>query len=73
MEKPFLGNIGTKKIHYVPCADGRCKLSDIKEENKVFFATLQEGLDYPSPERRILAPCGICIKKYRKRGEDEKG
>lgn len=60
----FVGNIGTKRLHSVRFADGRCKLNSIKPENKVEFDTLEEGFHYPSPERKILIPCAICIPKY---------
>lgn len=61
----FIGNIGGKKLHSAEFADGRCKLNSIKPENRVEFETLEEGLNYPSEERRILAPCNFCIPKYR--------
>lgn len=60
----FVGNIGTKRLHSVRFADGRCKLNSIKPENKVGFDTLEEGFHYPSPERRVLIPCAVCIPKY---------
>lgn len=60
----FVGNIGTKRLHSVRFADGRCKLNSIKPENKVEFDTLEEGFHYPSPERRVLIPCAVCIPKY---------
>lgn len=60
----FVGNLGTKRLHCEEYADGRCKLDKIKAENRVVFHTLAEGLAYPGPDRRIFAPCGICIPKY---------
>lgn len=65
MTANFVGNLGTKKLHSIAHADGRCKLERIKEENKISFITLEEGLNYPSVDRRIFAPCNICITKYR--------
>ena len=62
----FIGNIGSKRLHSVKFADGRCKLGSIKQENKVGFDTLEEGLNYPAPDRRVLIPCAICIPKYQK-------
>lgn len=62
----FVGNIGTHKLHSVRFADGRCKLDSMKPENKVEFDTLEEGFNYPSPERKVLIPCAISIPKYEK-------
>lgn len=69
----FIGNTGSRRLHSVRFADGRCKLDSIKPENKVEFDTLEEGLHYPSPDRRILTPCGICIPKYQNSISDKKG
>ena len=33
MKERFLGNLGGKKLHALDYADGRCKISGIKEEN----------------------------------------
>lgn len=60
----FIGNIGTHKLHSVRFADGRCKLDSMKPENKVAFETLEEGLSYPSTDRKALIPCAVCIPKY---------
>lgn len=62
----FLGNIGGRKLHSVKFADGRCKLNSIKQESIIEFDTLEEGLNYPTPDRRVLTPCAICIPKYQK-------
>ena len=65
MSKNFVGNLGTRKLHSVAYADGRCKIDTIKEENRVPFATYEEGMNYPSSDRRIFAACAICIPKYK--------
>lgn len=65
MSKNFVGNLGTRKLHSVAYADGRCKINAIKEENSVSFATYEEGMNYPSSDRKIFAPCAICIPKYK--------
>ena len=72
MTENFVGNLGTKKLHSIAHADGRCKLAKIKEENKIGFITLEEGLNYPSLDRRIFAPCNICIPKYKESLETQK-
>lgn len=69
----FVGNIGTKKIHSVAFADGRCRLNTMKAENRVEFESLEAGLNYPSKDRRIFAPCAICITKYEKYIEKKDG
>ena len=71
MKGRFLGNIGNKKLHALDYTDGRCKIDGIKEENRVLFDSLEEGLAFPSKEEPALRKCGICIKKYeeaKKRG-----
>ena len=65
MGKNFIGNLGSKKLHSIAHADGRCKINAIKEENKVCFITYEEGMNYPSIDRKIFAPCAICIPKYK--------
>lgn len=65
MSKNFVGNLGTRKLHSVAYADGRCKINEIKEENRVPFATYEEGMNYPSSDRKIFTPCAICIPKYK--------
>lgn len=65
MRNNFVGNLGTKKLHSIAYADGRCKINSIKEENKICFATYEEGMNYPSLGRKIFAPCAICISKYK--------
>ena len=65
MRNNFVGNLGTKKLHSITYADGRCKINSIKEENKICFTTYEEGMNYPSFDRKIFAPCAICISKYK--------
>lgn len=72
MSKRFLGNMGGKKLHALDYADKRCKLNMIKEENKVFFSSFQDGISYPNAEHPIFKECGICIPKYKKSKEKEK-
>lgn len=73
MKPRFLGNLGTRKLHSIDFADGRCKINQIKEENKMLFLTLEEGMAYPDVENRVFAPCGVCIRKYRQSKETGKG
>ena len=65
MKPQFLANLATRKLHSIEHADGRCKLNCIKEENKKYFITLEEGLNYPDADNRVLAQCAICISKYK--------
>lgn len=69
----FVGNVGNRKLHSIRFSDGRCKLKNIKPENKVEFDTLEDGLHYPSAERSILIPCAICIPKYKSSVLKQKG
>lgn len=69
----FIGNLGTRRLHSVTFADGRCKLNSIKPENKVEFDTLEEGYNYPATDRRVLIPCAICIPKYQESIPEKNG
>ena len=66
MNERFLGNLGAKTLHALDYCDGRCKISSIKEENKKFFCTFEDGYNFPSPDNRLFSLCGICIPKYKK-------
>ena len=65
MRNYFGGNLGKKKLHSIAYAAGSCKINSLKEENKICFVTYEEGMNYPSLDRKIFAPCAICISKYK--------
>lgn len=72
MAKRFLGNLGSKKLHALDYADGRCKIGMIKKENQVLFDSLEEGLVFPNATDPAFAKCGICIPKYEGERRKEK-
>jgi len=66
MRPKFIGNIGTKTLHAVDFADGRCRIEQIRAERKIEFFTLEEALSYPEGSSPIFHECGICFPKMRK-------
>lgn len=65
MNARFVGNIGTKTLHALGYADGRCRINQIRAERKVEFATLEEALSYPKGQSPIFHECGVCFPKMR--------
>lgn len=66
MSVKFIGNTGTKTLHAVEFSDGRCKISQIRKEQKKEFATLEDALSYPDRSNPIFHKCGICFPKMEK-------
>lgn len=64
--KRFLLNTNSKKIHDLKYADGRCKISDMKESFKIYFDTLKEASKYPNKENPLAEVCSICEKNKQK-------
>ena len=65
MAAKFVGNTGTKALHVVAYADGRCRIDKIRAERKVEFDTLEEAMRYPEGESPIFHECGVCFPKMR--------
>lgn len=57
----YLLNINSGKIHDCSKRDGRCKINQIREENKKYFETLEEAMEYPDKESRIGRKCTFCL------------
>ena len=64
----YLLNTNSKKIHLSNSTDGRCKISEMREEYKVYFDDLDSALSYPCKEKPLAKLCSICEKKIN-RGE----
>ena len=62
VDRNFLLNTNSKKIHVAGSKDGRCRIKEMREEYKVFFATYEEACAYPSLENPLAKPCAFCIK-----------
>ena len=60
--KRYLLNTNSKKIHDLKFSDGRCKISGMKEECKVYFETLEAAEKYPSASNPLGKRCSICEK-----------
>ena len=69
MDVKFVGNIGTKALHIIEYADGRCRIDKIRAERKVEFETLEEAMKYPEGESPIFHECGVCFHKMRNIGK----
>ena len=61
-ERKYLLNTNSKKIHLSDSTDGRCRIKQMREEYKVYFASLEEALTYPSKEMPLAKKCSFCIK-----------
>lgn len=69
MEAKFIGNTKTKTLHVLAYTDGRCKVDQIRTEQRKEFMSLEEALTYPEGEKPIFHECGICFRKMRKAKE----
>lgn len=63
MEKRYLLNTNSKKVHDNKSSDGRCQIKSMREEYKVYFDTLEEALEYPNKDNPLANKCSFCIKK----------
>lgn len=57
----YLLNINSRTIHNAASMNGRCKISLMREENKLVFCTYQEAKDYLPKGKKIPAPCAFCL------------
>lgn len=62
----FLLNTNSKKYHDLKYADGRCKISDMKDSFKIYFNTLEEASKYPNQDKPLAEFCSICEKNKAK-------
>ena len=62
--KKYLLNINSKRIHLSDSSDGRCKISEMREEYKVYFDTLQEAMNYPNKKNTLAKKCIFCLKNH---------
>lgn len=58
----YLLNLNSRTIHDTNCTDGRCKLKNIRPENKKFFETFEEAWNFPDQNNHINKKCSFCIK-----------
>jgi len=55
----YVLNSNSRTVHDLDSLDGRCRLSQLKEENRFEFETLEEALEYlPNAVR-----CRYCIQE----------
>jgi len=60
--KKYLLNINSRKIHLAASTDGRCKISNMREEYKVYFDVLSDAIEYPNSNARLATKCAFCLK-----------
>lgn len=63
MAKEYLLNTNSKKIHLSKSTDGRCGITKMREEYKVYFDSLEDAISYPNPDKPLAKPCAFCIGK----------
>ena len=60
--KKYLLNTNSKRIHLADSKDGRCRISLMREEHKVFFDTLCDAQTYPTSEHPLAKGCcAFCV------------
>lgn len=69
--KPYLLNTNSKRIHLSNSSDGRCRISLMRDENKVYFDKLEEALTYPSAEKPRGEPSAFCLKSAKQTKSEE--
>lgn len=57
----FLLNISSRTIHQAESADGRCRLSQVKERNRMLFETYAEAKNYLPVGGKEPTPCSFCL------------
>ena len=70
--KAYLLNTNSKKVHLSNSKDGRCKISIMRDEYKVYFETLEEALAYPCSENPLGKMCSFCLSLVRSRSPTNK-
>ena len=53
----YLLNTNSKKVHLSASTDGRCRIKTLREEYKIYFSTLEEALNYPTPANPLAKRC----------------
>lgn len=60
--KKYLLNINSRKIHLSASTDGRCKISNMREEYKIYFDSLTDAMEYPNSNAKLATTCTFCLK-----------
>lgn len=69
--KKYLLNTNSKCIHLADSKDGRCKITTMRDEYKIFFDSLQEAKNYPTSQKPLARGCcSFCLSDENKRGND---
>lgn len=64
MKKPdrmYLLNINSRTIHDASSTNGRCKIDNIREENKKIFSSYWEARFFLPDGKKVTAPCSFCL------------
>ena len=73
MEKAFIGNIRTHRLHIKKYAAGGCQLARMRKGNRVEFDSFNKAMQYEDEDGKSFVKCGICFPKAEKDGwKDEK-
>ena len=62
-KKRYLVNIRTKNIHDTLNIKPRCKVNMMKQDNALFYDTLQEALEYPNKITPKTSKCKFCFNE----------
>lgn len=61
MSKRYLLNTNSKRIHDLNNQKANCRISQMREEYKMYFDTLDEALEHPSKENPLGRKCSWCF------------
>ena len=59
----YLLNVSARTVHDAHSTDGRCRITQMQDGNKMFFDFYDEALNYLPKGKKNTAPCSFCLKK----------
>ena len=65
MKKKYFVNTNRGTIHLTNSKDGRCKIKMITEEQRAYYDTLEEALQFPNSDNPKSKPCTFCLRNGR--------
>ena len=57
----YLLNINARTVHFASSKDGRCKIENIREENKIMFNNLKDAVNYLPQGKKPTKLCSFCF------------
>ena len=57
----YLLNVNSRTIHNAASTDGRCKIKQIQDCNKMLFVSYLDAKNYLPRGKKITGPCSFCL------------